>query len=496
MGTIRRALTGVLAAGLSLGVAELVSVLIGSGSAPFSAVGAVVVDNTPTAPREWAIQTFGTHDKAVLFICMALVIGAVAAFAGIVESQQRRWGAAIFVVGAVLGGAAVLSRPGATFTYVLPVATGLAAGLVALRKLTARADEPDGRREFLIAAGVAGAAGLATGFAARILGAHVRDVAGERAAVTLPRPVSAAAVLPETDIRVAGLSSFITGNDDFYRIDTALTVPQVAPASWSLRVYGMVNREIRLSFDELLRLPLVERTITLCCVSNPVGGPYIGNATWLGYPLRELLAQAQPQPDADMVLSRSVDSWTAGTPLDALTDARDALLAVGMNGEPLPVDHGFPARLVVPGLYGYVSATKWVTSLEVTRFDKAQGYWTPRGWSARGPVKTGIRIDTPGKGSRLAGGRVPVAGVAWAQGRGIAGVEVQVDDGDWQPATLSAQQTKDTWRQWVYYWTATSGTHTLRARAVDGTGQTQTAQQQDVLPDGATGYPAVVVRVG
>jgi len=211
-------------------------------------------------------------------------------------------------------------------------------------------------------------------------------------------------------------------------------------------------------------------------------GPYIGNAKWLGYPLKALLAEAGPHRDADMVLSRSTDNWTAGSPLDALTDGRDALLAVGMNGEPLPVEHGYPVRLVVPGLYGYVSATKWVTSLELTRFDRAQGYWTPRGWSERGPIKTGVRIDTPGRTAQIGTGKVPIAGVAWAQGRGINTVEVQVDDGAWQPASLSGQYSKDTWRQWVYYWDAKPGTHTLRARATDGTGQTQTAEERDVLP--------------
>jgi hypothetical protein len=255
----------------------------------------------------------------------------------------------------------------------------------------------------------------------------------------------------------------------------------------------MVDREIHLSYADLSRRPATSALVTLTCVSNPVGGPLAGNAEWVGYRLADLLAEARPHPDADMVLSTSIDGFTAGTPLAALTDGRDALLAVGMNGLPLPIEHGYPVRMVVPGLYGYVSATKWVTDLEVTRFDRARAYWTERGWSQRGPIKTECRIDTPG--SAAATGRVPVAGVAWAQHRGISAVEVRVDDGPWQQAELAATPSVDTWKQWVWYWDAVPGTHTLTARATDLTGAAQTATVADVVPDGASGYPTATVVV-
>ena len=264
---------------------------------------------------------------------------------------------------------------------------------------------------------------------------------------------------------------------------------------WKLRIHGMVDREITVDYASLSAGALVERDVTLCCVSNEVGGDLIGNARWLGLPIGPLLQQAGPHPDADMVLSTSVDGWTAGTPLPVLTDGRDALLAIAMNGEPLPIEHGFPVRMVVPGLYGYVSATKWVVDLEVTRFDKAQGYWTPRGWSALGPVKTESRIDVPQDSATVKAGRVAVAGIAWAQHRGIKAVEVQVDGGAWQAATLGAEATVDTWRQWVFAWDATPGKHTLRVRSTDGPGTPQTSQVAPPAPDGASGWHTIGVTV-
>ncbi|NNH69766.1 molybdopterin-dependent oxidoreductase [Nocardia uniformis] len=365
---------------------------------------------------------------------------------------------------------------------------------------SASASEGDSRfdrRRVVRAIGTVGAVAVGAGLVGRWLGAQARDVSGERAEVRLPPPSGPVAeVEPGTELRIPGLASYLTPNTNFYRIDTALVLPQVSKEEWSLRIHGMVDREVRLTYADLAARPAIERLITLACVSNPIGGDLIGNARWLGYRLDELLAEAGPHPDADMVLSRSRDGWTAGSPLAVLTDGRDAMLAVGMNGEPLPVRHGYPARLVVPGLYGYVSATKWVTELEITRFDRAQAYWTKRGWSEYGPIKTGTRIDTPRQRARLETGRIAVAGVAWAQHRGIRGVEVRIDSGEWQPARLAAEPTVDSWRQWVLDWDATAGEHTITARATDGTGATQTAERRDVVPDGATGYPSVTVRVG
>lgn len=527
-----RAVAGIVAAALVLGVAELVAVFTGAGSAPAYALGATVVDHTPDGVREWAISTFGTSDKAVLFVCMGIVAVVVAGIAGVAERTSRPIGSVMFVVFGVVAAVIGAGRVGG-FAGALPALIGTAAGILALRGLTRRIDAAStargaansgdmtgdvgaatsdasidespsrtgvsiagaGRRRVLGGIAATGVLAIGAGLAGRLLGGARHDVTAERETVELPRAATPLPELaPDADLRVPGLTSYITPNSDFYRIDTALIVPQVSTDSWSLRIHGMVEQEITLTWDDLLRRTPVERLVTLACVSNPINGDLIGNARWLGYRLDELLAQARPLPDADMVLSHSKDGWTAGSPLSVLTDGRDALLAIGMNGEPLPVQHGYPARLVVPGLYGYVSATKWVTELEVTRFDRATAYWTRRGWSAQGPIKTGTRIDTPRGRGRIPQGRTVIAGVAWAQHRGVTGVEVQIGNGDWRPARLSTEVTIDTWRQWTYDWDATPGQHTLRARTLDPTGP-QTAVSQDVVPDGATGYPTLTIQV-
>ncbi|WP_158068958.1 molybdopterin-dependent oxidoreductase, partial [Cellulosimicrobium sp. CUA-896] len=330
--------------------------------------------------------------------------------------------------------------------------------------------------------------------------AGTRAVTAARDALRLPAPATPAPAVPAgADLDVPGLAPYVTPNDDFYRIDTALRVPQVDPDSWTLRVTGLVDEPFEITFDDLLALPLVEHHVTLTCVSNEVGGDLVGNARWLGYPVRELLARAGVQGGADMVLSTSADGWTASTPLDVLTDpGRACLLAVGMNGEPLPAEHGFPARLVVPGLYGYVSATKWVTELEVTTFADDVAYWSTRGWAERGPIKLASRIDTPRAGASVDARRVTVAGVAWAQHTGVAAVEVRVDDGPWEPATLAATVGPDTWRQWSYVWDAGAvgtGDHRLTVRATDADGTVQTADVAPPVPDGASGHHDVEVTV-
>ncbi|RJO80349.1 oxidoreductase [Nocardia panacis] len=501
-----RTAAGIVSAGLTVGLAELLAVVFGPDSDPLDAIGRTVVDRTPDGVREWAITTFGTHDKTVLYVGMAVVAVVTAGLIGAVERAARPSGSILLAVLGLVTAVFAVNRGG--LSAALPTIIGTVAGIFTLRLLIARigdnktedeqlpAESGFDRRKVLQAIGITTVAALATGIGGRILGAARRDVSGERAAVQLPRlsgqPVP---VSPEADLEIPGLAPYLTGNPDFYRIDTALLVPQVSVEDWSLRIHGMVDNEIHLSWADLIKRAPIERLVTLTCVSNPVGGNLVGNARWLGYRLDDLLAEARPHPDADMVLSTSVDGFTAGTPLAVLTDGRDAMLAIGMNDEPLPVQHGYPARLVVPGLYGYVSATKWVTELEVTRFDRATAYWTKRGWSARGPIKTEARIDTPPAKSHLAAGRVPIAGVAWAQHRGIRAVEVQIDDGPWQRARLAADQSIDTWRQWVLEWDATPGTHTLRVRATDGAGQTQTSERADVVPDGASGYPTRTVQV-
>jgi DMSO/TMAO reductase YedYZ molybdopterin-dependent catalytic subunit len=353
---------------------------------------------------------------------------------------------------------------------------------------------PD-RRRFLVSSGIAAAAAAAGTFAGRELATR-RDVTLARSALHFPRPAVPAPPLPVgSDLHIPGLSSFITPNDSFYRVDTALLLPQVDPSTWQLRIHGMVQREVTITFAELLRRPLIEDYVTLTCVSDPVGGPYVGNAKWLGASLADLIRQARPRAGASQLLCPSVDGFTSGTPLQVVLDGRDALLAVAMNGTALPVEHGFPARMVIPGLYGYVSATKWVTDIEVTTFAAATPYWAERGWSQQAPIKTESRIDVPAIGSTLRPGPTQVAGVAWAQHKGVAAVEVRVDRGPWHEARLAAVPDIDTWRQWVWEWPATPGNHVLEARATDKTGYTQTALQAQPPPNGASGYPSAAVTV-
>jgi DMSO/TMAO reductase YedYZ molybdopterin-dependent catalytic subunit len=351
------------------------------------------------------------------------------------------------------------------------------------------------RRQFLVASGVAAAAAAFGTLAGRELITR-RDVGQARAALRFPRPAVPAPPLPPgSDLKIPGLSSFITPNDSFYRVDTALVLPEVDPATWQLRIHGMVQREVTISFAELLKRPLIEDYVTLTCVSDPVGGPYVGNAKWLGASLAALIRQARPLAGASQLLCTSVDGFTSGTPLQVVLDGRDALLAVAMNGTALPVEHGFPARMVIPGLYGYVSATKWVTDIAVTTFAAAFAYWAQRGWSQQAPIKTESRIDVPAGGAGIRPGPTPVAGVAWAQHKGIAAVEVRVDRGPWHEARLAAVPDIDTWRQWVWQWPATPGSHLVEARATDKTGYTQTAIQASPPPNGASGYPSVTVTV-
>ncbi len=508
--TARSALVGVIAGALTIGIAELVAaVLVRTGRAGGTpsavvAVGGAFIDRTPPWLKDLAIATFGTGDKAALLTGIALVLVLVAALAGVLAARRRTVGLLVVVLLAAVGAAAVLSRPGAGWLDAFPTVAGAVGGLLSLDALTARARAAQGlglgidRRSFVrLATGTTIAAAVGGGLS-QLVGRSSRAALASRAAVVLPAPTSSATAAPASGLAadVAGISPLVTPVGDFYRIDTALAVPQVATDQWRLRIHGMVEREVTITYDQLLALPLIDRTITLSCVSNEVGGDLIGNQTWRGHPLRDLLAKARPSKDADMVLSTSTDGWTAGTPLDALTDpGRDSMLAVGMDGKPLPVQHGFPVRMVVPGLYGYVSATKWVVDLEVTRFDRAQGYWTPRGWSALGPIKTESRIDVPKAGANVPAGRVAVAGVAWAPHRGIRGVEVKVDEGPWQRADVGAGGSADTWRQWVYAWDAAAGDHTLQVRATDGTGEVQTEQLADPAPNGASGWHAVSVTV-
>ncbi|MER6512871.1 molybdopterin-dependent oxidoreductase [Nonomuraea sp. NPDC001636] len=509
---------GMLAAALALGLAELTAALAGRPQAgPLLAVGSAVIDLSPAWLKDFAIRTFGTADKPVLLLTLAAVIAAASAAVGTAAPRRPRLAIAALAGLAALAGAAALSRPGAGPIDVRPAAVGSAGSTFALlytcrRQPLRRRDgrvtlgglaryghpvqPPAADRRAVLTRGavVLGAAVLSGGAGRAITSA--RQASADGRGLVLPPPADPARPLPPgVGLRVPGLGPFTTSNDAFYRVDTALIVPRVPHQEWTLRVHGLVDRPVELSFAEVLARPLTERDITLTCVSNEVGGPYAGNARWLGVDLAALLREAGIQAGADQVLSRSADGWTASTALESVLDGRDALLAIAMNGVPLPPAHGFPARMIVPGLYGYVSATKWVTDLKLTRFADERAYWTRRGWAERAPIKTASRIEVPKPFGEVPAGPVTVAGTAWAQHRGVAAVEVRVDDGPWRPADLAASAGPDTWRQWHTTWQATPGQHRLQIRATDAGGHTQPAERMPPIPDGATGWHTVLVTV-
>jgi DMSO/TMAO reductase YedYZ molybdopterin-dependent catalytic subunit len=500
-----RMIAGVAAASVALGVAQLVGIPFGARADARAAIGSVVVDVTPGPIKEWAIQTLGSLDKLFVAVAVLVVIATIAAIAGTFETQRRPLGSAAIAGAGVLGCIAVLSRQGATALDTIPTVAGAACGVAALRLLTRRfspgpddpedrADhvEPDAGRRRLVVFGLLGF-GVVSGVVGAVITQLVHSVAADRNSFTLPRPRTSAPPIP-ADVQPNGvaLPSFITASADFYRVDTALSVPQLSHGDWRLRIHGMVDREAIYSLEDLAHFDVVETVTTLTCVSNPVGGSLISTGVWTGYRVADLLAAAGVHADADMMLSTSIDGFTAGTPVEALTDGRDALLAVGLNGQPLPIEHGYPARLVVPGLYGYVSATKWVVEIELTRFDRAEAFWTRQGWAPRGPIKTESRIDVPKGGEKVPIGPVVFGGVAWAQNRGVRAVEVRIDDGVWQPAELGASYSNETWRLWSFPWQAKSpGRQTITVRATDNTGATQTADQVGTVPDGATGWHTV-----
>ncbi|WP_316316495.1 molybdopterin-dependent oxidoreductase [Clavibacter michiganensis] len=525
---------GVVAALAVLAVAEIAAAFVAPAASPVLAVGALVIDLVPAGVKDTVIALFGTGDKVALIVVLGVVVLAAAALAGILQVRRPPLGVVVLALFAGVAVLAATTRAGATGAAAIPTIVGMIAGVFILHRgadrlrdwrdaadraasasaavaepvrgiarpaarapLTPGAGARVERRTFLLMTVVAGVAPVVAGSVARGLNAAAARVDDFRRTLVLPRAATPAAAIPATaELGVPGLAPFVTPATDFYRIDTALQVPSVDAASWKLRITGMVEQEVEITFAELLALPLEEHVTTLTCVSNEIGGNLIGNALWLGYPIRLLLERAKPTTGADMVLSTSQDGWTASTPLEALTDPdRASILAVGMNGEPLPQQHGFPVRMVVPGLYGYVSATKWVTELKVTTFAEDVAYWSTRGWTERGPIKTGSRIDTPRSGARVDAGRTAIAGMAWAQHTGIEKVEVRVDEGDWVEATLGDGVGADTWRQWSYAWDAASGSHSVEVRATDTTGATQTSDEAPPAPDGATGWHRITVGV-
>ena len=517
---------GLVAAAARLGVGDFVAGLFRNVQSPRDAVGAEFIDRTPIWLKNFAVDQFGTNDKTALRVGMLIVIGLLGLLIGALAYRRPWIGVLGFGGFGVLGAVVVVQRPTGHPLDILPPLVGVLAGILALVALEDRLHAPktvlevrnekrDGfaerlhqrlgtterkaavdRRGFFILSGSVAVGAAVVGGAGKWL-KHRFDVAASRDNVVLPVAQSAAPPIPDgTMVDVPNMTPFVTPNKDFYRIDTAPLVPQITAESWRLKVHGMVDRELELTFADLLKRRVVERDITLTCVSNEVGGNLISNVEWLGVPLADILQEAGVHPDADQLKSTSADGWTSGSPVATITDGRDALLAFGMNGEPLPVEHGFPVRMVVPGLYGYVSATKWVVDLELTTFENFDAYWVQRGWAQQGPIKTESRIDVPKPFARVAPGRVAVAGVAWAQHRGIEAVEVRVDGGPWARAELAAELTIDTWRQWKYAWDATGGNHRIEVRATDTTGAVQPEARAEPIPDGATGWHSIVVRVG
>jgi DMSO/TMAO reductase YedYZ molybdopterin-dependent catalytic subunit len=514
------ALAGLISLAVTVGVSELVAVAISPSSTPVVAVGEKAVDKSPHWAKEFAIRNFGSHDKQALQTGIFAALIVLSAVVGVIAVRRVYVGLAAIGVLAVVGASAALSRPSSSDTYAIPSLIGGVVGAATLYVLLRRtyepaelvdvdrgagadvvesADEPthsyDRRRVLGFGAASLAVAALAGGLGKTLL-TTVYSAASSRRAVSIPKPNSPATNVTGTQVDAVGIHPFVTPNADFYRVDTALVVPQVVAESWSLKIHGMVDHEMTLSYNDLLALPLVERDITLTCVSNPIGGPYIGNARWVGALLAPLLKKAGVQSGADQILSKSVDGFTVGTPVAAVMDGRDAMLAVEMNGEPLPLAHGFPVRMLVPGIYGYASATKWLVDIELTTFAKTNAYWVSRGYAKQAPIKTMSRIDVPKSFAKISPGMTPIAGVAWAQRKGIAKVEVRIDEGAWEETTLAAQDTIDTWRQWVYQWKATAGLHTIEVRATDKTGYVQTETRVGDLPNGATGWQSVVASVG
>ncbi|MGE5226476.1 MAG: molybdopterin-dependent oxidoreductase [Planctomycetaceae bacterium] len=505
---------GVLVAGFALAIGQLLAAFVAVESSPIVAVGQATIDLAPPWLKDFAIRTFGSHDKQALIVGMLVVLTALAALAG-VAAVRRPWvGIAALVALGTLGAVAALTRPDATVVWAIPSIGATFAGVWALSFLLGRfygvarearrpaptreAPAPHGfdRRTFMRAAFAVGSTAVVVGVAGKAIANRRFAATASRAEVRIPPAKVRAKPFPARDqLDLPGLSPFYTPNDRFYRVDTAIFPPQVQAKDWSLRIHGMVDHDVTLDFARLLDRELIERDVTLCCVSNGVGGSYVGNARWTGALLAPLLEEAGVQRGADQIVSTSADGMTIGTPTAIVMDGRDAMLAVAMNGEPLPIPHGFPVRMIVPGLYGYVSATKWVVDLELTTFDAYDPYWIQRGWAEPGPIKTESRIDTPRAGASLPAGTIPVAGVAWAQHVGITRVEVQVDDAPWQDARLAPQDTIDTWRQWVWEWDAQPGHHFIRVRATDASGAVQPQQRVASFPSGATGWHTIDLDV-
>lgn len=517
---IPTALLGPVAGAAGLAAGHLTAAFVDPASSPVLAAGAAVIDRTPTPAKEWAIAHFGSHDKTVLIGGVLLVVLLASTLIGPLARRSRAAGVVAMVVLAAIAATCALTRPTAdardavASAVTAVVAAGALLALLALVPAPRAAENRTGEHtagENGAGEGGAGENGLARRGVLALLGVavlagavgetgrRIMRVRGRAEAVTLPVPASPAPDLPAgIEPMVPGMSPFRTPTDRFYRVDTRLDVPVISSDSWQLTIDGDVEHPFTLGYDDLLAMPMIERDITLTCVSNSVGGPYVGSARWLGVPLRDVLDRAGiGGTRADQLLSTDVSGMTISTPLALATDGRDAMIAVGMNGAPLPREHGFPARMVIPGLYGFISATKWLRRLTLTTYADHTAYWTKRGWATDAPIKISSRIDTPRPLQKLRAGETVVGGVAWAQREGgVAAVEVSIDGGPWRPATLGPSGGNDYWRQWYFRWNATPGQHTVASRVTDGRGDVQTARRADPYPNGASGVQSIVVTVG
>jgi len=510
---LRLAFAGAVAVGAALATGELLAGVVSGVPSPLLAVARFIVDIQPPGAKDFVVGLFGEADKLAFQVFIVLVALGVGALLGRLAPRQPAAAATVLALFAGAGFAASLRDPDVT----VALGAGAAAieagvGIWVLRRLVAfaggpapsravgTAAMPDWTRRSLLRTGGAIAVGsVVVGSVGRWLLEKQRAPATPSDVPTAPVPATlpAGADLATADLTQAGLTPIVVPNADFYRIDTAFIPPSVDRSSWSLVVQGMVDREVTLTYDELVAMPLVEQYVTIACVSNLVGGNLVGNTKWTGVRLRDVLDMAGVQANADQLVGESVDGFTAGMPVEWVMDtARTPMIAVAMDDTPLPRDHGYPARLIVPGLYGYVSATKWLAKLTLTRFDQFEGFWVPLGWAQKAPILTQSRIDVPHDGANLSAGHLPVAGVAWAPDRGISAVELRIDGADWVPAKISTPISKATWIQWLYDWDAAAGSHTIEVRATDGTGEVQTDGHSNPAPDGARGHHTIGVSVG
>ncbi len=489
-----------LAGVAGLATSLLTAGLLGLRGNPVTDVAELVVRLTPGKVAEDLIQLVGHKDKPLLVTGVLVVVLLLFAAFGVLARRSPGAGVAGFVILGVVGLIAEQSQFGAPATGFLPILVGVITWLAALSVLTAPLrpqpfSDTDQQRRFLLVASGIGVGSLVAGLLGWNAGGHRRAVDEARKSLKLTG-VTSPPVPARAEVGLEGIEGWQTPANRFYRIDTSFSPPAIAPKDWTLRIHGMVDHEIKLTYADLLARQRSEMWMTLNCVSNTVGGNLISNAWWSGVRLKDLLAEAGVQSGADAVKQTSDDGWTCGTPLSALTDDRGAMLAIAMNGEPLPIEHGFPVRTIVPGLYGYVSATKWVRDLEVTTFDSFTAYWTDRGWSEMGPVKLASRIDVPNDGAHVSAGTVRVGGSAWQQNTGIKEVQVQLDGGGWQPANLGRPSIKDSWVQWDATLQVTSGDHQLRVRAMNDDGEVQTAVRAEPAPNGASGWHTISFSAG